>query len=215
MNHLFFCFLALWAGDGFDVTAEMASESLQVGKEHHFTVQIHADKAIDASFRTQTDEAWQKGLRKPILQLEVPASVKLVPIPPSGGAKKTAAEKINQSLEQPFGRLLTDKTTQIAFQLLSEPQPGDTIGINVVSYAETGNPEEATLIRHRLQMPIAAGAKATKSTVERSSWGTRDTIAIGDKAPAFDLPTGDGKRLKLTEYIGSKPIFLLTYRASW
>lgn len=35
-----------------------------------------------------------------------------------------------------------------------------------------------------------------------------DHLAVGDRAPAFDLPSVDGERVSLDDYIGRKPILL-------
>lgn len=215
MIHLFLCFFGIMAGEGFDVNAQMATGDLVVGQEYHFVVNVVSEEDIDSDFGTRTHEAWQKGLRKPILQLDIPATIELSEVPDAEGPKKSAEDRINNLLEKPYGRLITAKSTKVFFKLLAQPKKGDEIGINVVSYVETENPEDAKLIRHRLQLPLTAGAKAYKAKKANSSWGTRETLGIGDKAPAFDLPTGDNNRLKIADYLGTKPIFLLTYRASW
>lgn len=215
MIHLFLCFFGMMAGEGFDVNAQMATGELVVGQEYHFVVTIMSDEEIDSDFATKTDQAWQKGLRKPILQLDVPAIIELSDVPDAEGPKKSTEDRINKILEKPHGRLITAKSTKVSFRLIGKPKKGDEIGINVVGYTETDNPKEARLIRHRLQLPLSANAKAYKAKKRSSDWGTRDTLGIGDKAVAFDLPTGDNNRLKIADYLGTKPIFLLTYRASW
>jgi peroxiredoxin len=40
-------------------------------------------------------------------------------------------------------------------------------------------------------------------------------IKIGDKAPDFALPNGDGKLVALSEYTSRSPVVVLFYRGFW
>jgi hypothetical protein len=40
-------------------------------------------------------------------------------------------------------------------------------------------------------------------------------LKVGDKAPDFGLPNGDGKLVLLTEYISRSPVVLVFYRGFW
>jgi hypothetical protein len=41
------------------------------------------------------------------------------------------------------------------------------------------------------------------------------TLKVGDKAPDFSLPNGDGKVVTLSEYLGRGPLVLVFYRGFW
>lgn len=41
------------------------------------------------------------------------------------------------------------------------------------------------------------------------------TLKLGDKAPDFSLPNGDGKIVSLSEYLGRGPLVLVFYRGFW
>jgi hypothetical protein len=45
--------------------------------------------------------------------------------------------------------------------------------------------------------------------------GTRLTLKVGDKAPDFALPNGDGKLVTLSEYTQRSPVLLIFYRGFW
>jgi peroxiredoxin Q/BCP len=39
----------------------------------------------------------------------------------------------------------------------------------------------------------------------------KDAIKVGDKAPDFELPTGDGEKVRLSDYLGKKAVVLYFY----
>jgi hypothetical protein len=43
----------------------------------------------------------------------------------------------------------------------------------------------------------------------------RTTLKVGDKAPDFALPNGDGKLVLLSEYTTRSPVVLVFYRGFW
>ena len=43
----------------------------------------------------------------------------------------------------------------------------------------------------------------------------RSTLKVGDKAPDFALPNGDGKLVMLSEYTTRAPVVLVFYRGFW
>jgi hypothetical protein len=43
----------------------------------------------------------------------------------------------------------------------------------------------------------------------------RTSLKIGDKAPDFALPNGDGKLVVLSEYTARTPVVLVFYRGYW
>jgi hypothetical protein len=45
--------------------------------------------------------------------------------------------------------------------------------------------------------------------------GTSVKLKLGDKAPDFALPNGDGKLVLLSEYTQRSPVVLIFYRGFW
>jgi len=45
--------------------------------------------------------------------------------------------------------------------------------------------------------------------------GKSTTLKVGDKAPDFALPNGDGKLIVLSEYTQRSPVLLVFYRGFW
>lgn len=45
--------------------------------------------------------------------------------------------------------------------------------------------------------------------------GKSTTLRIGDKAPDFALPNGEGKLVLLSEYTQRSPVLLVFYRGFW
>ena len=45
--------------------------------------------------------------------------------------------------------------------------------------------------------------------------GTVQKLKLGDKAPDFGLPNGDGKLVVLSEYTQRSPVVLIFYRGFW
>ena len=43
----------------------------------------------------------------------------------------------------------------------------------------------------------------------------RTALKVGDKAPDFALPNGDGKLVMLSEYTARMPVVLVFYRGYW
>lgn len=43
----------------------------------------------------------------------------------------------------------------------------------------------------------------------------RTSLKVGDKAPEFSLPNGDGKVVTLSEYTERTPVVLVFYRGYW
>ena len=40
-------------------------------------------------------------------------------------------------------------------------------------------------------------------------------LSTGSRAPAFELPNGDGKLHALADYVGNKSVVLVFYRGGW
>jgi len=43
----------------------------------------------------------------------------------------------------------------------------------------------------------------------------RTALKVGDKAPDFSLPNGDGKEVKLSDLTSRSPVLLIFYRGYW
>ena len=43
----------------------------------------------------------------------------------------------------------------------------------------------------------------------------KTVLKVGDKAPDFALPNGDGKTVSLADYTGRGPVVLVFYRGFW
>jgi type IV pilus biogenesis protein CpaD/CtpE len=41
------------------------------------------------------------------------------------------------------------------------------------------------------------------------------TLKVGDKAPDFALPNGDGKLVSLSDYTSVRPVVIVFYRGFW
>jgi AhpC/TSA family len=72
------------------------------------------------------------------------------------------------------------------------------IGLSIAAF---GQQSQSPLSPPKLPQPSAAG----KST----------TLKLGDKAPDFALPNGDGKLVILSEYTQRSPVVLIFYRGFW
>jgi len=48
-----------------------------------------------------------------------------------------------------------------------------------------------------------------------SAQAPRTTLKVGDKAPDFALPNGDGKLVMLSDYTTRSPVVLVFYRGFW
>lgn len=48
-----------------------------------------------------------------------------------------------------------------------------------------------------------------------ASTGPRTLLKLGEKAPDFALPNGDGKLVTLSEYTARSPVVLIFYRGFW
>jgi hypothetical protein len=185
------------------VEATLPAETLAVGE------------AYDAALRVTLDDGWSAataGIPAPILQIDVPACVELE------GKVLTERRELakNEFLDAPFERMLETGDNAIRFRLVSQPQAGDVIALNVVAYVREGDDEEAWFIRRRLHLPVEAGATAVEADAGDTTWGgERDTLHVGDAADAFTLPRADGSTISLGDYRGKKNVIVTTYRAFW
>jgi hypothetical protein len=162
----------------------------------------------------KTKEGWSasdSGIPRPILQIDVPASVELE------GKSLTEYRELsrNEFLQSPFERLLDGPRQTIPFKLASAPGADERISLNVLAYVTDKPGEDAWFARRRLELPLKAGAVATPAATEKSDWGREKLLQIGDKAEPFELPRADGSSVSLAEHLGKKNIVVVTYRAFW
>lgn len=200
---------------GFKVSAEIPTQEMKVGETYKFVLTIEAEGEIHSSFKYKPGESVPKDmLHKPILQLDVPEGIELTDKVPPREERQTR-DWLELYLDKPFGRLITEKKTEIPFKLTAAQKPGATLGMNIITYVDGETPEQAVFIRRRIELPLNSGGRAQGVDGRRSDWGMRETLHIGDKVAAFDLPVGDGTRLNSADYVGKQPLFILTYRADW
>ena len=51
--------------------------------------------------------------------------------------------------------------------------------------------------------------------VAASAQAPQAKLKVGDKAPEFALPNGDGKMVSLSEYTARTPVVVVFYRGFW
>jgi AhpC/TSA family protein len=73
------------------------------------------------------------------------------------------------------------------------------ISLGIVAFGQSG------------QSPLAP----PKSPIAGAPPGTSVKLKLGDKAPDFALPNGDGKLVVLSEYTQRSPVVLVFYRGFW
>ena len=189
--------------DVLSVSAELAADELTVGRPYEIVLRVEIADGWSAS---------KAGVPAPLLQIDLPPSVKL-----SGRVLTTHKElSKNEFLQAPFERLLKGKEHRIEFELTQEPRPGEQIGLNIMTYVAQDAKKDSFFVRRRLVVPVAAGAKGVESAPTDSSWGIdRDLLQIGDVASDFSLPKAFDPPIGLSNYLGQKNVIVTTYRAHW
>ena len=70
-----------------------------------------------------------------------------------------------------------------------------------------------------LRRSSAAMPKPTRPELSRAetvpSPSDGAALRVGDKAPDFALPNGDGKLVSLSEYTAKTPVVMVFYRGFW
>lgn len=186
-----------------ELGAVMDARPLEVGEPREFVLELDLGEGVSLS---------EAGIPSPILQIEVPPSVKL------GGRYLRTYEELadNEFLNEPFERLLKGSRSTIAFELTREPGPDERLGLNVIGYQTSDGGKRTSFLRRRLELPLTAGARALEVAATRSSWGADpDLLQIGDDAAEFVLPMADGVELALEEFLGEQNVLVTTYRAFW
>lgn len=68
----------------------------------------------------------------------------------------------------------------------------------------------AAMMTRAQQSPLAPPVVPKAPVTSKST-----TLKVGDKAPDFALPNGDGKLVVLSEYTQRSPVLLVFYRGFW
>ena len=172
-----------------------------MGGRYEVIVELVLPESMDAS---------AAGVPAPIVQLDVPASIRLV-----GEVLDTFQElSANEFLAEPYERLMKENPLVIPIEIVAEPGPKERLGINVVGYVRSG--KEQYFLRRRLEIPVRPLAEGEPVDPSNSHWGTDEgLLEIGDRAPSFLLPRADGSKVDLSAYLGKKNLIVTTYRAFW
>lgn len=185
------------------ISAELQADDLKTGPAYEIVLEVAIKDGWSAS---------KAGVPAPVLQIEVPPSVKL-----SGQVLTTYKElSRNEFLQAPFERLLKNKAEHIEFTLVQEAGANEQIALNVMAYISQDPTKDSFFIRRRVVLDLAPRARATEADATISDWGIdRKLLQIGDVAADFNLPKAFDPPLSLGQYLGQKNIIVTTYRAFW
>jgi len=80
----------------------------------------------------------------------------------------------------------------------------------------TGQPTLASeLDAVTAQVPKEIGDRVGSAVDEVARSGTASGLAVGDRAPSFELPDARGREVSLAERLTSGPVVLVFYRGEW
>ena len=205
MWHLILLPLLMGGGapdDAFVVTAKLTADTLEVGESYDIAIEVKLKEGWSAS---------DSGIPKPMLQIDVPKSVKL-----TGKVLRDFRElSKNEFLQAPYERLIEGGQATVNFKLAKAPGADDRIALNVMAYVSDDPKNNAYFVRRRVELPLKPNAVGEAGNAANSNWGVERVLQIGDKAKLFSLPQADGKKIKLRSYLGKKNILITTYRAHW
>ena len=93
-------------------------------------------------------EGWtasESGIPQAFLQIDVPDSVKLE------GKMLTEFRDLakNEYVREPFERLIDPGRTKIGFTLISEPESGDSLSLNIIAYIKSEDGDDNYYLRRR------------------------------------------------------------------
>lgn len=207
-------FLGTPGTDDFPVHATLTASELEVGGRYSFEVAVELGGDINVEFPWSTAYRLQ-GERRPILLIDAPDCVRLEGAPPD--VLDTPDDFQVSYLHFPFGRRMLTKQVTVEFELIAEPGPDDTLGINVVGYLGTmgtDTRDDSRFVRRRLELPLTPGAQTRSDgrPAARSSWGEDRTLQIGDPFPALSLPDNEGRTVDLAEWVGKRSVLVTVYR---
>lgn len=184
------------------IAASLAADELTVGQTYQIDLSLKLAAGWSAS---------KSGIPQAFLQIDVPDSVKLE------GKVLTEFRELanNEYVREPFERMIDPGQTEIGFTLISEPEPGDSLSLNIIAYIKSEDGDANYYIRRRLDLPLQPGAKAKEADATDTAWGSHDTLVVGEKADDFTLPQIGGSSISLADYRGKKNVIITTYRAHW
>ncbi|MHC4909208.1 MAG: hypothetical protein ACYTF9_05760 [Planctomycetota bacterium] len=188
------------------VTATIGDASLAPGEALTLTIDVTAGDGWSVS---------GAGIPNAILQLDVPKAVTL-----DGKVVESLRDLArNEFLEEPYERMIEPGRSRVGFTLERRPDASARLGVNVVAYARREAPTDGepkyAFVRRRVELPLEPGATASSSEqAQVSNWGRGRGLQIGETAPDFDLPRGDGTTVTLGQMRGT-PVIVTTYRAFW
>jgi len=199
--------LSLWLA-----LQSMPSDALRVDARLGAPSGLDVGAGVTAAVEVQVSDEWSQGGRlAPVLQLELPRSVELL-----GDVLKDPARLAqNDFMRAPFERILKNGPNRIPGRIIAAPGDSDLIAMNVLVYVQGDQAKSGRLVRRRIELPLKAGAVARTVPADKAPWGDGSVLAVGDRAPDFELPRADGSKFKLSEVLGKKNIVLTTYRAFW
>jgi hypothetical protein len=183
------------------VEASLPADSITAGGEYEIDLEVRLDDGWTAS---------EAGLPKMFLQIDAPASVKLV-----GNELQGRELMRNGFVKEPWERLIDPGPATVRFRLDSAPKAGDRIGLNVVACLKADGRDGAWFVRRRVHLPLRPGAVAVPAAPTSSTWGDGSTVQIGEPAADFELPRADGSKVALSAFRGRTNVILTTYRAHW
>ena len=184
------------------VSAGIEASELQPGGHYAIDVQYDIDEQFSAA---------GAGVPGPLLQIDVPSSVTLL------GPEALSLAELRKTgfVDAPYERVLEKAPARIDFEYVGPAGHDKPIYLNFMAYIQGGSDEESYFVRRRLELPVAAGARAKTVEPTQSDWGVRDVLQIGDKLTTFELPRANGETVSLSKYLGKKNIVITTYRAHW
>ena len=212
----------LWAlpgQDPFPVSAVLAAPGSELGDLEvggHYELEVSVELAGEINVEFPWSSAFRsEGERRPLLLIDSPDCIRLEGAAPD--VLVTPDDYQSSYLHFPHGRRMLSKTVSVAFELVAEPAPEDTIGINVVGYlgqVGTDSRQDSSFVRRRLELPLTAGARVASdgSTAQRSSWGEDRTLQIGDRFPEAALVDNTGAPVQLSEWLGKRDVLVTLYR---
>src|SRR5262249_23437884 len=102
-------------------------------------------------------------------------------------------------LDLPFERVLPPGDSALEFRVLRAPPDDARFAFNALAYVRPSDAPAARtrLVRLRFELALAPGAEAVSVPNTDSRWGRGDALRLGERAPAFELPTASGTPLTL------------------
>ena len=186
-----------------EIAAWLDASELVPGESYALGLEINLSEESDVG---------AGGLPELLLQIDPPASVRLA------GPYLESYEELakNEFLAKPYERLFEGTRVEAAFELVTAPAEGETIGLIVVGYLNPGRDAKPVFLRRRLELPLVPDAWAEPGDDRDSSWGAEPgLLQIGDRLPDLELEALNGLTLNVNAERADAPLFLTTYRAFW